>query len=151
MLERPACDETACWSPGYDTSTSAITWTLALIAAHPEVQQQVTAELAALGLLATPEQPLPKQLTWQALNDLDYLRKVIKVLQAMMLLPCTAANACCSYGTTYKAIQVSTTSHVPLPGAKACGQVYGVRLQQALHGNFWQTERIQPDPDMTLS
>lgn len=92
MSKRPAHDHITCWSAGYDTSTSAITWTLALIAAHPEVQQRVAAELAALELLANPEQPSPKPLTWQALSDLGYLRKVIKVFHMIMLIPITAAN-----------------------------------------------------------
>jgi len=35
---------------GFETTSHAITWTMAALAAHPEVQEKVYLELAALGL-----------------------------------------------------------------------------------------------------
>lgn len=63
---------------GYDTSNAAISWTLGLIAAHPDVQRKVASELHSLGLRASSSQPQPRRLTWDDLSHLDYLRKVIK-------------------------------------------------------------------------
>ncbi|KAK9821549.1 hypothetical protein WJX74_010904 [Apatococcus lobatus] len=100
---------------GYDTSTSAITWTLALIAAHPEVQQQVASELAALGLLATPNQPSPKPLTWQALSNLDYLRKVIKESQRLQTVAATGSMRTLSKSMRLGGYELAegTMVHVP--------------------------------------
>jgi cytochrome P450 len=37
---------------GFETTSHAITWTLAALAAHPDIQQQLVDELASLGLAA---------------------------------------------------------------------------------------------------
>jgi cytochrome P450 len=37
---------------GFETTSHAITWTLAALAAHPDIQQQLVEELASLGLAA---------------------------------------------------------------------------------------------------
>ena len=46
------------------------------IALHPEVQQKVAAELQAAGLLASPEQPEPRDFTWADISSLPYLNAV---------------------------------------------------------------------------
>lgn len=76
---------------GYDTSTAAISWALGLIAAHPDVQQKLAAELKSIGLKATPEQPQPRRLTWEDLSQMSYLRNIIKVGQKTPLSTCWSA------------------------------------------------------------
>lgn len=49
------------------------------IATHPEVEASITAELAARGLLVTPEQPHPRDLAFDDLSELRYLGAAIKV------------------------------------------------------------------------
>lgn len=49
------------------------------ISQHPEVEAKIVADLASLGLLATPDQPSPRQLAFEDLGKLTYLNMVIKV------------------------------------------------------------------------
>lgn len=49
------------------------------ICQHPEVEAKVAAELAAAGLLATPERPQPRCMEHADLARLPYLQCVIKV------------------------------------------------------------------------
>ena len=48
----------------------------ALLAAHPEVQEEVAAELEAAGLLASRGRPQPRRLTYADLSKLPYLDAV---------------------------------------------------------------------------
>ena len=48
----------------------------ALLAAHPEVQEEVAAELEAAGLLASRGKPQPRRLTYADLSKLPYLDAV---------------------------------------------------------------------------
>ena len=48
----------------------------ALLAAHPEVQEEVAAELEAAGLLASRDRPQPRRLTYANLSKLPYLDAV---------------------------------------------------------------------------
>ncbi len=41
---------------GFETTAHSLSWTLALLAAHPEAEAVVVEELRSRGLLATPEQ-----------------------------------------------------------------------------------------------
>jgi len=49
------------------------------IATHPEVEAKIVEELAAAGLLATPQQPRPRPLAYDDLAGLTYLGAAIKV------------------------------------------------------------------------
>ena len=49
------------------------------ISQHPEVERKVVEELDQLGLLATPERPIPRSLEFADLSRLTYLNCVIKV------------------------------------------------------------------------
>ena len=48
----------------------------ALLAAHPEVQEEMAAELEAAGLLASRSRPQPRRLTYANLSKLPYLDAV---------------------------------------------------------------------------
>ena len=43
-----------------DTSSQALTWSMAAVATHPEVQHKLEEELKEVGLLATPQHPEPR-------------------------------------------------------------------------------------------
>lgn len=49
------------------------------ISQHPEVEAKIVEELQSHGLLATAENPDPRQLTYPDLGKLTYLQAVIKV------------------------------------------------------------------------
>ncbi len=64
----------------------------ALLAAHPEVQEEVAAELEAAGLLASRGKPQPRRLTYADLSKLPYLDAVrpcsIRVCNKSLSLRC---------------------------------------------------------------
>jgi cytochrome P450 len=64
---------------GFETTSHALSWTMAALAAHPEVQQTLAAELAAAGLTPSKQQQQQQQrgLEWGDLA-LPYLNAVIK-------------------------------------------------------------------------
>jgi hypothetical protein len=43
---------------GFETTSHAITWTLAALAVHPDIQQQLVDELSSLGLAAAAGEPV---------------------------------------------------------------------------------------------
>ena len=49
-----------------------------MIAMHTEVQRKVEDELDALGLLATPANPHPRQLEYEDVSKLVYLNNCVK-------------------------------------------------------------------------
>ncbi len=53
-------------------------WTLFALAQHPDIEARVLEELRAIGLLATPANPNPRDLEYADLASLPYLRAVIK-------------------------------------------------------------------------
>jgi cytochrome P450 len=55
------------WAAGFETTAHTICWTLFLLATHPDAEAKLCAELATLGLLATPEKPVPNPLQWEHL------------------------------------------------------------------------------------
>lgn len=54
----------------------------------------MVAELASLGLLATPEQPQPRPIEWDDLGKLVYLNTVIKV--QVQALPASSIQGRCA-------------------------------------------------------
>lgn len=50
-----------------------------MIMSHPEVEIKVLAELAALGLMATPEQPTPRAMEYDDIAKLTCTTNAIKV------------------------------------------------------------------------
>ncbi|EFN57493.1 hypothetical protein CHLNCDRAFT_34731 [Chlorella variabilis] len=73
---------------GTDTTAHTMTWTLYLVAQHPEVEARLCAELDALGLLATPQRPEPRMVEVEDLSRLVYLAAVVK--ESMRVLPVSA-------------------------------------------------------------
>jgi hypothetical protein len=63
---------------GFETTSHAITWTLAALAAHPPVQARLAAELALAGLAPARERPVPRAFEWADANRLPYLGAVIR-------------------------------------------------------------------------
>lgn len=61
---------------------NASSWLIFQVSQHPDVAAKIRQELADLGLLATPEQPQPRQLEWADLAKLQYLNCCIKVSDA---------------------------------------------------------------------
>lgn len=53
-------------------------WALYGASQHPEVEAKLTAELASLGLLASPVNPNPRAVQWDDLPKLVYLDAIIK-------------------------------------------------------------------------
>ena len=49
-----------------------------MIATHPHVERRVVAELDALGLLATPARPYPRELAYEDIGKLSFLTNCIK-------------------------------------------------------------------------
>jgi cytochrome P450 len=74
-------------------------WCLFAIGTRPEVEARVVAELEGLGLLASPSNPNPPDLTLDHLSKLPYLNAVIKetmryhtVIPRAPLLPCALSR-----------------------------------------------------------
>ena len=63
---------------GFETTSHAITWTLAALATHPEVQQTLADELTAAGLTPTAAAPVPRAVDWSDVSKLPYLSAVVK-------------------------------------------------------------------------
>eukprot|EP00884_Botryococcus_braunii_P022864 jgi/Botrbrau1/9261/Bobra.180_1s0018.1 len=53
-------------------------WAMYAISQNPEVEAKLTAELASLGLLASPGNPNPRPVQWDDLPKLVYLDAIIK-------------------------------------------------------------------------
>ncbi|BDA43361.1 Cytochrome P450 4e2 [Coccomyxa sp. Obi] len=75
---------------GLDTTAQTCSFTLALLATHPAAQRAVAAELQKAGLLATPAQKIPRQLTYADLSRLPYLDAVVK--ESMRMFPVSASG-----------------------------------------------------------
>jgi len=70
MDERTALDETRTFLvAGHETSATALVWTLALLAAHPELQERVHAEVAGAGALDTAEAVAGLRYTGQVIQE----------------------------------------------------------------------------------
>lgn len=63
---------------GFETTSHAISWTLASLAAHPECQTALAQELGSVGLLASPAFPTPRDFEWSDGARLPYLSAVIR-------------------------------------------------------------------------
>lgn len=63
------------WLAGFETTAHSIAWALFLVATHPQVEQALTDELAAAGLLATAEAPKPRALAWDDLTQVTGAEK----------------------------------------------------------------------------
>ncbi|WIA20759.1 hypothetical protein OEZ85_005126 [Tetradesmus obliquus] len=70
---------------GFETTSHAITWSLALLAAHPKVQQQVLEELAAQGLAAGADSMQLRDIEQADFAALPLLAAVIK--ESLRLCP----------------------------------------------------------------
>ncbi|KAK9811231.1 hypothetical protein WJX72_000390 [[Myrmecia] bisecta] len=73
---------------GFETTGHTIAWALYHISQHPEVEAKIAFELDGLGLLVTPQNPHPCEMTYGDLGKLKYLGMVIK--ESMRMLPATA-------------------------------------------------------------
>lgn len=82
------------FTAGIESAGNALTWTTYLISQHPDVEAKLVAELAAAGLVATPDNPTPRDVTYADLNALPYLSWVCK--EAMRVKPVASS------GTTRK-------------------------------------------------
>ncbi|KAI8464971.1 MAG: cytochrome P450 [Monoraphidium minutum] len=63
---------------GFETTSHAISWALGALAAHPEAQARLAAELAAAGLAPSAGCPVPRDFEWSDMARLPYLAAVIK-------------------------------------------------------------------------
>lgn len=54
-------------------------WTLYSVSQNPSVEAKIVEELGGLGLLATPDKPVPRPIEWDDIQKLTYLNAVIKV------------------------------------------------------------------------
>lgn len=77
-------------------------WCLFAIATRPEVEARIVKELDSLGLLASPQNPNPRDLTLDDLPKLVYLNAVIKesmryhtVSSRTNVLPAGGSKFCC--------------------------------------------------------
>eukprot|EP00884_Botryococcus_braunii_P013433 jgi/Botrbrau1/22090/Bobra.0206s0016.1 len=66
------------FTAGFETVAAGLSWVLYGVAQNPDVQDKVAAELASLGLLASPGNPEPRPIDWEDLTQLVYLDAVIK-------------------------------------------------------------------------
>jgi len=78
------------FAAGIESAGNALTWTTYLLSQHPRVERKLCEELAAAGLLATPENPAPRALTYADLNELPYLAMVCK--EAMRCKPVASSG-----------------------------------------------------------
>lgn len=78
------------FAAGIESAGNALTWTTYLLSQHPDVERKLCAELAAHGLLATPDNPTPRPLTYADLNALTYLSWVCK--EAMRCKPVASSG-----------------------------------------------------------
>ena len=81
---------------------NAGSWLVFQVSQHPKVAAKIRQELADLGLLATSEQPQPRQLEWADLAKLQYLNCCIKV----------------SYAAKYCAMRCSQTKCCPIAAVR---------------------------------
>ncbi len=54
-------------------------WTLFSVSQSPKVEAKIVDELEGLGLLGTPDKPVPRPIEWDDIQKLTYLNAVIKV------------------------------------------------------------------------
>ena len=78
------------FAAGIESAGNAMTWTTYLISQHPAVEAKLVAELAAAGLLATPENPRPRAVEYSDLAKLPYLGWVCK--EAMRVRPVASSG-----------------------------------------------------------
>mmetsp|Transcript_30318 Transcript_30318/g.67212 ORF Transcript_30318/g.67212 Transcript_30318/m.67212 type:complete len:507 (+) Transcript_30318:261-1781(+) len=84
-FEQRSAEVAILFGAGYETTASAFTCILVLLANHPEVMSKVEAELEGLGLLAGPGRPSPRELVWEDVSRLTYLAAVIK--EGLRIMP----------------------------------------------------------------
>jgi cytochrome P450 len=70
---------------GFETTGHTTSWTLYNLATTPGVQEKIAEELDALGLLAKPDCPPPRELELDDLKKLPYLVAAAK--EAMRMFP----------------------------------------------------------------
>lgn len=64
---------------GFETTSHAISWTLALLAAYPQCQEKLAKELVEAGLAPSAAAPgTPRDFEWSDMSRLPYLSAVIK-------------------------------------------------------------------------
>ncbi|KAK9832528.1 hypothetical protein WJX81_006054 [Elliptochloris bilobata] len=90
--EQLVCEFGVMFQGGHDTTARTMAWALYMVANHPEVERRVTAELDALGLLATPTRPSPRQLEYDDISKLQYLTNCIKESLRMRPPDCVGQN-----------------------------------------------------------
>jgi cytochrome P450 len=78
------------FAAGIESASNAMTWTAYLISQHPEVEARLVAELDAEGLLATPDRPHPRPVSYADLGRLPYLASVCK--EAMRVRPVASSG-----------------------------------------------------------
>lgn len=83
---------------GFETTAHTLTFTLAALAMHPDVQARLAAELYAAGLVGKAERPA-RQLEYDDLRSLPFLCNVLR--ESMRMFPvvagiprCAAFTAC---------------------------------------------------------
>ena len=91
------------------------------VSQNPHIEAKIVEELARHGLLATENQPQPRELQYEDLSKLTYLNLVIKVQRSCL---CVSLTFC----TCLRRIQAST----PAQSQAVCLQMY-IPLHRQLH------------------
>ncbi|KAK9915097.1 hypothetical protein WJX75_004696 [Coccomyxa subellipsoidea] len=120
---------------GLDTTAQTCSFTLALLATHPEAQKAVAAELQSAGLLSTPAKRSPRLLNHSDLSRLPYLDAVVR--ESMRMFPVSASGL--GRYTTEPAV---LGGYLVPAGTEVQINYYAM---QNVEANFPEPQRFQPE------
>ncbi|EIE23073.1 cytochrome P450 [Coccomyxa subellipsoidea C-169] len=123
---------------GLDTSAQTCAFTLALLAAHPEQEKALAAELDAAGLLLTPANPSPRPMAFSDLPRLTYLDGVIKESLRMFPVAATGLSRCTDEVTVLGGYLIPAGTEVQVP-------IYTLHMM-----TFPEPERFMPERWATI-
>ena len=108
MSERQLLDEMITFFvAGYETTANALTWTLYLLAQHPDIAAKMRAEVQAVNDHSLPAYP--------ALQQLTYARQVIANAQALKFVPSSNVSR---FSHSTRLVSCSTSDTPSTPGIR---------------------------------